>query len=105
MADPRCRVYKYPLRISSAPQTLNLPRGAKVVHVHSQEVGGEARACLWLEVNTTAPAVHRTFAVYATGEDIDVQYQARHVGTVHVDWTVWHVYELPLFGKSAQDAL
>lgn len=94
------RVYKYPLRISSAPQTVEMPRGAEVVHVHSQVLGGEPRACLWAEVDTAAPGVHRHFAAYATGEDIDVQLGARFVGTIHVDWTVWHVYELTHFGSS-----
>lgn len=79
-------VYKYPLTLSPS-QTIEMPYGANIVHVHEQD----NRPCLWAEVNTSSPIIERTFCVVATGEDVPMG--ARHVGTIHIDWTVWHVYE------------
>ena len=87
-ANPKRRVYKYPLQLHSGPQVVTMPHGAQIVHVHEQD----DRPVLWAEVNTTGPAHDRIYWVFATGEDIPIRVK-RHVGTIHVGWTVWHVYE------------
>lgn len=87
------RVYKYPLELRSGWQTVDIPYGANIVHIHAQVIAGRDRPTIWAEVNTTAPMVQRTLGVFATGEDIPTG--SRHLGTIHIDWTVWHVYEAP----------
>ena len=81
------RVYKYPLTFHPL-QSVEMPYGAVVRHVHEQ--GGAP--CLWVEVNTSAPMVVNHFIVVATGQEVPVG--ATYVGTVHVKWTVWHVFLL-----------
>jgi len=83
------RVYKYPLLLAAGPQQVEMPIVATVLHVHEQN----DRPVLWAEVNTSARLTTRTFAVFATGEDVPVGW--RYVGTVHVGWTTWHVFEEP----------
>jgi hypothetical protein len=89
---PAVRVYKYPLDLRSGPQIIAMPYGAKIVHVHDQVLGGEPHPVMWAEVSTTAPLVSRQFFVLATGHD-DVPMGATYIGTIHVEWTVWHIYE------------
>lgn len=74
-------VGKFGLELRSGPQPVGMQRWAKIVHVHVQDSCPMDR-----ELET------RTFHVYATGEPIDLPVY-RYVGTVHVGWTVWHVYE------------
>jgi hypothetical protein len=85
------RVYKYGLILTGQPQIVHLPHGAEIVHVAVQNVDGEPHPMLWALVSTTAPHVARTFYVLATGQDVPVG--ACYVGTIHIDWTVWHIVE------------
>lgn len=86
------RVWKFPLALRSGEQFVDVPAGASIVHLHSQVVGGGHRPVMWAEVDDSAPTTVRTFYVVATGESIP--FEARqYLGTVHIDWTVWHVYE------------
>lgn len=87
---PERTVFKYPLNLKSRAQTVSMPVGARIVHVHEQD----ERPVLWAEVNTSAPVGERTFSIFATGEPIAAGFPC-YVGTVHVGWTVWHVYEAP----------
>jgi hypothetical protein len=84
---PRNVVFKYPLALRGGRQNMLMPVGAEVLHVHAQD----ERPTLWALVNTTAAPVARIFVVCATGEDVPLG--ARHLGTVHIGWTVWHVFE------------
>lgn len=83
------RIFKYSLRLGAGPQPVEMPAGANVVHIHEQN----NQACLWAEVDPDAEPVLRVFSVYETGESIDDD-RWRYVGTVHLDWAVWHVYEV-----------
>ena len=87
-------VWKFPLSLSSGPQNVTLPEGATIVHAHAQTIGGSPKPVMWAEVNPDAGTSERTFHVVATGEEFSVPFH-RYVGTVHIDWTVWHVYEAP----------
>lgn len=90
MADRR--IWKYPLELRGGPQAVSMPHGAEIVHVHAQVLGGSPRPVLWAEVNDSGPTQERSFYVVATGEEIP--FEARHhLGTIHIEWTVWHVYE------------
>lgn len=84
------RIYKYPL-ILMGRQTIELPHGARVLHVGVQR----GVLNLWVEIDTSAVhADKRTFYVYGTGHDIahDV---GLYIGTVLTEdqQYVWHVFE------------
>lgn len=81
------RVYKYSLALTSRAQEVHMPAGATVVHVHNQA----DQPALWAVVDPSAEVEVRVFAVFATGEDVSEGWS--YVGTVHVSWTVWHVFE------------
>lgn len=83
---PSNSVYKFPLAMDRGWQRVEMPDGARVVHVHEQD----GRACLWASVNATRPVVVRHFGVFATGEEIPT---GAYVGTIHLGWTVWHIFE------------
>ena len=81
-------VWKFPLRLTSGPQKVEMPVGATVIHVHAQD----DRPVMWATVIPDAPTQSRTFHVVATGEEYGLPI-SRYTGTVHIDWTVWHVIE------------
>ena len=60
----------------------------KVVHVHEQ--GGHPT--IWVEGEVDAATIPRTFTAIPTGAPFEIG-DAQHVGTVFIDWMVWHVYE------------
>ena len=82
------RVWKYQLDLTARAQSLGMPTDAEVVHVQEQN----GLPTLWVQVNVDEPLVVRTFCIFATGEDIAPAF-TRYIGTVHIEWTVWHVYE------------
>lgn len=63
-----------------------MPKGAVPLHVAAQDGIGY----LWAQVRPDAPEVRRYVAVYGTGWPIDGS--PLYLGTLHIDWTVWHVY-------------
>jgi pyruvate/2-oxoglutarate dehydrogenase complex dihydrolipoamide dehydrogenase (E3) component len=81
------KVYKYPLTLAGEPQGVQMPVDARVVHVHEQN----DRPVLWALVSPDSPAVTRVFEVIATGGRVP---NGNYLGTVHISWTVWHVFEL-----------
>lgn len=81
-------VWKYPLALTSATQQVTMPAGARVVHVQVQ--GSEPT--LWAEVDPEeSRTMLRLFRVVATGVPVPAFFD--HRGTIHLDWTVWHIYE------------
>lgn len=80
------RVFKYPLQLTSGPQEVKMPPSF-ILHVHEQN----GAPCLWAEVDPSADPDARTFYVVATGEDVPPG--GNYVGTVHIGWTVWHIYD------------
>ena len=59
-------IWKYELKLQ-AITTLELPTGARVVHVAEQE----DRPQLWALVDPSAPPEPRSFQTLATGEEFD----------------------------------
>lgn len=80
-------VYKYPLELKIGRQVLAMPADARILHVQEQH----ERPTMWAEVSPGAVG-RRTFAIFATGEPIDDAF-TEYIGTVHIAWTVWHIYE------------
>lgn len=72
--------------------TLEMPRGAKVLSVHSQ---GE-KVCMWAEVSPGEPKELRTFRTYGTGHDISGDENRSFIGTflLHGGAFVFHLFEL-----------
>lgn len=80
-------IWKYELEPST---TLEMPVGAKILHVHEQN----DVMCLWALVDTEAPLEVRTFSVYGTGHPMH-NHPMEYIGTAHLSGgsLVLHVFE------------
>lgn len=98
----RRTVWKYPLTIATV-QAVELPRGAKLLHVGAQVDGLDERPVLWAEFTAADPETitleTRTFYVFGTGHVFDLTDGSgrilEHIGTVMLaaGRLVLHVYE------------
>lgn len=86
------RVLKYPLQLIGGLQTFDMPKESRVLHVEVQNIAGRPCPCLWVLVSDDDKYGMRSFGVFATGEDLLPQ-ATDYLGTVHIDWTVWHIFE------------
>ena len=66
---------------------VDMPKGAKVVHVGLQM----QRVCVWADVDPKAGILTRCFYLYGTGHAIDPAH--RYLGTTQDGPFVWHVFE------------
>ncbi len=88
-------VYQYPAPVMD-DLVINLPVGAKVLHVAMQ---GYGTPHIWVLVDPTAPLTSRVFLWRATGQD--ATNVGRYVGTVHIPpvqnalviMLVYHLFE------------
>lgn len=82
-------IYKYKLKTIDI-QTINLPEGAKILTVQTQN--GEP--CLWAEVESDNPSSPRTIATHGTGHTIPKE-TGRYIATYKMagDSLVFHVFE------------
>ena len=81
--------WKYPVAIV-ALQQLQLPRGARILHV-GQQAGS---VFLWADVDPNAPVERREIQVAPTGGMPTAETPRRHIGTVQMrSGLVWHVFE------------
>ena len=80
-------IYKYDMPILDM-WTVLMPVGAEVLSVGVQE----GRLRLWAMVETTAPVMERVFYVCGTGNPVNIG-SARFIGTVQMDFFVWHIFE------------
>ena len=80
-------IYKYPFPIQ-ASFSLDLPLGAKILHVAMQ---GD-QPCIWAEFNKQEVMVNqRDFQVVGTG--FDIPYNLTYLATLQTPPFVWHLYE------------
>ncbi len=85
-------VLKYPFEVET-PITLELPTGAKVLHV-GQQGDDERTLFLWALVDPDRPPATRHFFLLATGQRFDANILGPHIGTVQTKaGLVWHVFE------------
>lgn len=82
-------IWKYP--VLSPNGIVEMPAGAKVIHVHEQH----GNPCLWAEVDPDADIVDRVVEVVPTNGTPDGENE--YVGTVHLkdlygDPIVFHIY-------------
>lgn len=82
-------IYKYPFNVTDVV-TLDLPRGAAVLHVACQ---GDV-PCLWALVDNDNPPERRVFLVCGTGQPVSRHLgPAQHVATFFHGPFVWHLFE------------
>lgn len=85
-------IWKFPLRLSTHVQTIDMPANAEVLSAGNQfDV-----ICLWARVDPTAAMAPRTFAIVGTGHEAPPPHEARFIGTVMMSGGtfVWHLFEL-----------
>ena len=88
-------IYKYSLYdvidVFSGVVKLEMPKGAKILHVYSQQ----GRPCLLVLVDTANETEFRNFRIVGTGYEIDFDC-SNHVGTwLQQDGVfVWHLFEV-----------
>lgn len=82
------RILKYALELVTGWQDVKMPHGARIIHVHEQH----GLPTMWVEADPSVQGVIRTFMIIPTGHAA-IPADSKYVGTVHIDWTVWHVYE------------
>lgn len=84
-------VWKYPLRLVSGPQSVEMPEGARIISTHMQ---GEAPTVCAL-CNPYAPLAVKKFIVLGTGEFCSSAL-LDYAGTCYEGDTrfVWHVFEV-----------
>jgi hypothetical protein len=94
-------VWKYPLATVDAVLGVNMPEGAKLIHVDADGRNGNSPATVWAEVDTDAPQEERMFFVVGTNKPIPPGMQ--HVGSCHSPGGVfvWHVYTVPTLREAA----
>ena len=85
------QVWKYPLppEAFERPVAVEMPRGARLVHVAVQR----DVVCLWFEVLVREPRRTERFQVYGTGWDIDPYREHVGTGMSQSGTLVWHVYQ------------
>ena len=85
-------IWKYELQIV-ARQAIDMPPGARVLHVDNQR----GSLCLWAFVTPGPETERRIFHVIGTGHPIEDTEGIKHVGSVVIDPFVWHAFEeLPI---------
>ena len=80
-------IWKYQLERTPAPQRIQMPAGAQVVHVAMQH----EHFTLWAHVDPERPPAPRSFIVVGTGTAIPPMHE--HRGTVQIEEYVFHVLE------------
>lgn len=80
-------IYKYSVTQSF---TLQLPKGAKVLHVECQ--GSDPM--MWVEQETMHQKETRHFTVFGTGHKIPEGINFSYIGTFLMLPFVWHLYEV-----------
>lgn len=85
-------IHKYPLRESTAVQSVAMPVAAEILSCQVQR----GTICLWATVydDPGQPMYWRKFIIRGTGYPLDGLIGPQHVGTVQMGDLVWHVFEV-----------
>ena len=70
--------------------SIDMPAGAKILCVQTEN--GEPY--MWALVEESAEKVHRLFALFTTGHDMNDVGRAHYIGTFQRPPLVWHLFEL-----------
>lgn len=100
------RIFKYEINVTDEPTILEMPRGAKLLSVQTQQVGKYVSVealSLWALVDDEAnlPRDPRQFVVFGTGHEIPAKFEKSvtaetYIGTAQMAGgsLVWHVFEV-----------
>jgi hypothetical protein len=88
-------VWKFPIEATET-QAIQMPRGAKLLHVAAQGEGLRAQPCVWVLCDTEAPRTFRTLAVVGTGHHSAHVAELPHVGSFLLGHgeLVFHVFDM-----------
>lgn len=83
-------IYKY--RLPDKINKLMIPAGGIVLTIQLQD----DIPTIWVLVNPSNPEKERIFHLVGTGHKIEIRAGAHpvYVGTVQIDWHVWHCFEV-----------
>lgn len=83
-------IYKYTLEVTDE-QTVNMPSGAKILHLEEQH----SSICMWALVDREEPNIARIFQIFGTGHQIPESALRTYIATVLTDQGrfAWHVFE------------
>jgi hypothetical protein len=83
------KIWKYVITDSDGEQ-FAMPFGAIFRHI---DIDPDRKGpALWFQVDPDRARETRTFAVFATGEQVPVDFE--YVGTVKDDRYIWHIFEI-----------
>lgn len=86
-------VWKYEVKATASSTAIEMPAGARIVHVEHQNPDDRGTVTFWAEVDLEAKLESRVFQIYGTGHEIGDR--CIYLGTDCVTPTlVWHLYEL-----------
>ena len=87
----KMRIWKWTLEVTDRQQLL-IPEGAKLLTVQIQH----GMPQLWALVDENAPIIHRTIAIYGTGNPLPDGDPGQYVGTYQIRGgaLVFHVFDL-----------
>lgn len=102
-------VWKYEVKLLASPQNVEIPVGARLLHVEYIDVVGARGFLLWYEVDLKyrKSMINHVFQIWGTGDD-SIPRMAKHVhsgvslgygGTRALPQFVWHLYEFPTGAK------
>jgi len=81
-------VYKYPLNPISDEVKIEMPSGARILHVHEQN----GIPTIWALVDLAAAGAERVFAIRGTAHPVEDN--LAYLGSAHCSPFVWHVFEV-----------
>lgn len=83
-------IYKY--RLPDKVNQIMIPEGGVALTVQLQD----DIPTIWVLVDPASPEKERIFQLIGTGHKIEINPVAQpvYVGTVQVDWEVWHCFEI-----------
>ena len=90
-AEPTNVVYKYKIDIYVTNNYIEMPEGAKILHVYGD--------MLWALVDTSKPTVNRRIVSAATGVLIADDELGEHIGSVSSGGRVYHLFDCGAPGK------
>jgi len=81
-------IYKYELDVFLDEQTINMPDGAEILTIQTQNGRGQ----MWVKVDPHNPLVSRRFKTFGTGQELSGD---TYVGTYQIQEGrfVFHVFE------------
>lgn len=89
------KIYKYPFAVNDTA-AIAMPLGACILSLQVQH----GVPCLWALVDPEQPVETRSFRIFGTGEEIDIDIpvvtRSRYIGTFQLlggDF-IWHMFEV-----------